>query len=1580
MDIHCPQFKTIFILFFINMQNNLESKNSEIYVIKRNGQKEEVHFDKVQRRIKFKSHNLSVNPTLVAQRVCSQIYNGVSTAELDELTGQICTSLMTEHPDYGILATRIVISNNHKTTPKKFSESMRELFSNNPPLVSDELKKIVEDNGDLIDMQIDNEKDYLLDYFGFKTLQKGYLLKIGNRIIERPQYMMMRVSLGLHGTDLENAFRSYRMLSQKYFSHATPTLFHSGTPRPQLLSCFLLGTEDSIDGIYKNISDCAKISKWAGGIGVHVNNIRGRNAYIRSSNGHGQGIVPMLRVYNETAKYVNQCFTPETIIFTRNGFKEIQSIIPGDEVITVTGEFKKVSDVHKNHVQKKILKIKIENAMDAVSVTKEHKIFTVSNSVTTFKYADQLKEGDFVGFPIPDVFSTEGSSQFFYIYGILLAGGSVNGTEKIVYGIKESVVDTVVSYFYEKNIEFSYMNEILKWKSSEITYDDIYNENGIKRIPRKFMNISKENIKNIIRGFCTINLLNEKDIILHSFYHDLAYDLRYLFLCLGILTDGYKLDGKDEDEIEYRDTYIIKIPKIDIVKDLLKIEFKSQNYNYIIFGRVIWTKIEEIKEIDYEGPVYDLTVNDIPSYVVANLGIVHNSGKRNGSIAIYLEPYHPDIMDFLDLRKNNGSDEMRTRDLFTALMIPDIFMRRVEYATKNPDESVKWTLFDPDACPGLSDAYGKEFDELYENYEREGKGKEVVDIGKLWKKIMSSQIETGTPYILFKDRINEMSNQSNIGTIKSSNLCVDGMTEVLTKNGFEQIFKLENKTVEIWNGFEFSEVLVNKTGENQEMQKIEFNNGEELICTPYHKFYVKDGSKIKEIRAHELQKNMKLQKFDFPILEFENNKFTFPYFNGLYSCGVFNNVKQCSLKKIEGTNYCRHHKFYEKYEKFSKNLVKNPEKCNGIIGLSDEQMEMIQIRRDYKNAIYKKTISEIEIWDVQELHTVPIYFTKEIRLNWLAGLFDGNAKVLKDSLRITSGAIAFLKNIKKLLNTLGCDCRIKGSDTIFCLTISRYYIKKLQELGLMMQRIILNDEISKQECEYIKVKSIFPKYKNADTFCFNEEKRHFGVFNRILTGQCAEIVEYSDANEYACCCLASISLGELVDEKKIDGPVKIYSKTGCPYCDKAMELLPKDCEKILLDDDNERKEFYNNFNKNLKSVECDGNSCRIVSKTGIKSVPQIFIGDKHIGGYTDLVKYLEPEINYGKLEEICEVLVRNLNKVIDLNYYPVPETARSNFRLRPLGIGVQGMADMLFKLRIPFESEEAKIVNKRVFEAIQYYCLRASCKIAEERESILNDTHIHEELVEEERDKIKYEIGGYNFTPRELGLERFRGAYAFFEGSPLSRGEFQWEKYGVEELFMGREKWEELRRDIMRFGVRNSLLVALMPTASTSQILGNNECFEPITSNIYTRRTLAGDFVVLNKYLVRDLVRDGVWNRELKDLIIAENGSIANLTFLPEKMRELYKTVWEIKQKTLIDLSADRTPFVCQTQSLNLFFEEPKVSTLGSALIYGWKRGLKTGSYYIRSRPRVQAQQFTVDPRLKEKVMQSYEVCESCSG
>jgi ribonucleoside-diphosphate reductase alpha subunit len=766
-------------------------------VVKRDGSKEDVSFDKVLNRIRIAAEGLEVNPTLIAQRTLLRIYDGVKTSELDELAAQLSISLMTTNPDYGTLASRIAISNHHRNTSDKFSEVVQALTNQSMKktgekvsYLSSELVEIVEKHGKEIDERIDYNRDYYFDYFGFKTLEKlQYLLRdVSGKTVERPQHLLMRVSLALWGSvDLNRAFETYDLLSQKYFIHATPTNFNAGTKRQQLSSCFLIAMkEDSIVGIYDTLKDCAQISKNAGGIGLHIHNIRAKGSLIKGTNGISNGIVPMLRNFNDTARYVDQ-------------------------------------------------------------------------------------------------------------------GGQ----------------------------------------------------------------------------------------------------------------------------------------------------------------------------------------------------------KRNGSFAIYLEPWHADVEDFLKLKLNTGSEEERCRDLFYALWIPDLFMERVE-------KNEPWTLFCPSEAPGLADVYGDEFKELYERYEREGRGRKQVDAQKLWFKVLDSQIETGTPYLLYKDAANKKSNQKNLGTIKSSNLCV-------------------------------------------------------------------------------------------------------------------------------------------------------------------------------------------------------------------------------------------------------------------------------------------------------------------------------------------EIVEYSAPDETAVCNLASIALPSYVDAKS--------------------------------------KKF-----------------------------------------------------NYDKLREVVKVAIRNLNRVIDINYYPTPETKNSNMRHRPVGLGVQGLADVFAMLRLPWESDKAAEVNQRIFEHMYYAAVESSCEIAQ-----------------------------------------VEGKYSTYEGSPISEGKLQYDMWGVTPLteLDGTLNWDELKKNVADHGVRNSLLIAPMPTASTSQILGFNECFEPFTSNIYTRRTLAGEFIIVNKYLMKDLQKLDLWNENMKQQIIARNGSIQGIEEIPESIQKLYRTSWEIKQKTLIDMAVSRGAFICQSQSLNLFVADPNYAKLTSMHFYAWKQGLKTGLYYLRTRAPVMAQKFTVDPDLQKAAEKS---------
>lgn len=774
-----------------------------MYVFKRDGRRESVKFDKITARIEKLSYSLDpffVEPLEVARKVISGLYDGVKTTELDNLAAETAASLTTKHPDYAILAARIAISNLHKNTLKSFSATMKRLFTYvdpktglNAALLSKEIYDIIKNNAVELDEAIIYDRDFGYDYFGFKTLEKSYLLKLDGQIAERPQHMLMRVAVGIHGADIAAAIETYNLLSERWFTHATPTLFNAGTPKPQMSSCFLLAMQDdSIEGIYDTLKQTAKISQSAGGIGLSIHNVRATGSYIKGTNGTSNGIIPMLRVFNDTARYVDQ-------------------------------------------------------------------------------------------------------------------GG----------------------------------------------------------------------------------------------------------------------------------------------------------------------------------------------------------GKRKGSFAIYLEPWHADVFDFLELKKNHGKEEMRARDLFYALWIPDLFMKRVE---SNED----WSLFCPHECPGMSEVHGEEFEALYHKYEAAGKARGVVKAQELWFKILESQTETGTPYMLYKDHANNKSNQKNLGTIKSSNLCT-------------------------------------------------------------------------------------------------------------------------------------------------------------------------------------------------------------------------------------------------------------------------------------------------------------------------------------------EIMEYTSKDEVAVCNLASLALPKFV-------------KTD---------------------------------------------------ETGVT------------------------RFDHQKLYEVTKTATRNLNKVIDVNYYPVPEARNSNLRHRPIGLGVQGLADVFIMLRMPFESAEAQQLNKDIFETLYFAAMETSMELA-----------------------------------------KVEGPYTSWEGSPISKGIFQFDMWNVTPS-SGNWDWETLRSDVVAHGVRNSLLVAPMPTASTSQILGNNECFEPYTSNIYARRVLSGEFAIVNKHLLKDLIKLNLWNETMKNKLISANGSVQHIPEIPQDLKELYKTVWEIKQKTILEMAADRGAYICQSQSLNIHIQDVNFGKLTSMHFHAWKLGLKTGMYYLRTKAAVDAIKFTIEKQADVAIEQTNTVNES---
>jgi ribonucleoside-diphosphate reductase alpha chain len=1081
----------------------------------------------VLERVRRGSDGLSVNPTAIAQKILGQIYDGVKTTELDELTSQLCASLATVHPDYGTLAARITISNHQKNTDSSFTNVIKQLANQKSKTnesityINSELLNVVDKHGQEIDDYIKHDRDYLFDYFGFKTLERAYLLRDATgKILERPQYMWMRVALCLWGSiDLQKAFQTYDFMSLKYFTHATPTLFNAGSLKQQLSSCYLIAMDsDSLEGIFKTLTDCAKISKWAGGIGLHVHNIRAKGALIKGTNGRGDGLVPMLRTFNSTARYINQ------------------------------------------------------------------------------------------------------------------------------------------------------------------------------------------------------------------------------------------------------------------------------------------------------------------------------GGKRNGSFAIYLEPWHADVEDFLRLKLNTGTEEERARDLFYALWVSDLFMKRVE-----ADED--WTLFCPSEAPGLDDVYGDAFEELYTRYENEGRGKRKVKAQQLWFQILDTQMETGTPYLLYKDAANAKSNQKNLGTIKSSNLCVAPETYILTDKGQQMISELVDQEVNVWNGEKWSKTTVRKTGENQKLVTVYLSNGAQLTCTPYHKFIINEGytdrssiKNAKRVDASELKEGMKLAKWEATIIGGSSEyDFKEPYTHGFF-CGDGNEFSNGKNKENE----------YKRVILCGDKIKLIPNLC--LVSIGNEQ----------KNG----TIQALVPKDLNPKYDVPINSSIDCRIKWIAGLLDADGGVHKgsnintDLISLTSINKEFLNNVRLLLLSLGIQSKViqckperketfPGGKTYDCkalyhIPIGAEAIWKLTQLGMKCNRLTFRiaKPLIKNNQHYTKVISVVDNDRVDDTYCFNEPENHAGVFNGILTGNCSEIIEYSDETECAVCNLASIGLPAYVDP---------------------------------------------------------------TTKT----------------------------FDFTKLREVVATIVANLNRVIDINYYPTPETHTSNMRHRPIGLGVQGLADVFAMLRLPWDSEEAADLNQRIFEHLYFAAVEESVRIA----------HFEE------------------------------GSYETFKGSPASKGLLQPDLWRVKPLTELDDTldWNTLRENVKAYGMRNSLLVAPMPTASTSQILSYNEAFEPFTSNIYTRRTLAGEYIVVNRYLLKDLIDRGIWNEDLKQMIIARNGSIQGIDEIPADLQELYKTAWEIKQRTLIDLAAARGAFICQSQSLNLFVADPSYAKLTSMHFYGWKKGLKTGCYYLRTKASVTAQKFTVDPKFLQQ-------------
>jgi len=1181
---------------------NINNTDNDMRVTKRDGNLEEMSFDKILNRIKKLGQEvgIQINYSSLVMKVIDQLYDTIETAKIDELAAEQCASLSTQHPDYGVLASRIVISNHQKNTDSSFSNIMKSLYEftdihgTHKPLIAEYIWKFIEQNSGELDTMIDHNRDYLIDFFGFKTLERAYLFRLNNKIVERVQHMWLRVSIGIHvnsnggssknKTTLHLIKETYDLMSQKYFTHATPTLFNAGTQRPQLSSCYLIAMEDdSLDGIYNTLKDCAIISKWAGGIGLHIHNIRAKGSHIHGTNGASNGIVPMLRVFNNTARYVDQCVHPETIIYTTNGPIQIQHCSLGEtKIFNVNGECETIENVLEHPYEGEIYNIETMHCIDNLKVTPEHPLFVLRDQkkglnynviknrldkkIASFEWVDvkELTHDDMLVYRIPEYsFDIQNLTEDdCYMYGIILGDGSMHNEDQNGYlslhtTNKKHILDFAVNYFEKKCTQYRiYVDENttrISWNKNlnmPFRYNDVYDMYKNKYIQSKWLNLPISKSKFILKGLLDTDGCNHKELVFDNTSRNLIEGARFICLKMGLLTSGYIRDRVGESHDTKRGiitnkkiNYCLRVPKTNDICDLMNISYdENQFFKFFKYNEYLLTRIKNITKEEYSGTLYDLHMKEEHNYMLHN-GIAHNGGgKRNGSFAIYLEPWHPDVEDFLEMKKNHGDEESKARDLFYALWISDLFMERVK-------DNGKWSLLCPNECPGLSDVYGEKFVELYTKYEASGKARKTVSARDLWFKILDAQMETGTPYLLFKDAANKKSNQQNLGTIKSSNLCT-------------------------------------------------------------------------------------------------------------------------------------------------------------------------------------------------------------------------------------------------------------------------------------------------------------------------------------------EILEYSDDKETAVCNLASIALPTFVNEK-----TKLF--------------------------------------------------------------------------------------DYEKLHEVAKVVTNNLNKVIDVNFYPTPKTERSNMLHRPIGIGVQGLADAFILMDIPFHSDEAKEVNKLIFETIYHAALEKSNEIAIAiKERYLSQVELTDHTVLYE---MKYTNGlKHGLKPSHLG------AYQSFENSPASKGILQFDMWNVEPT-PGRYDWDALKQSIVTHGLRNSLLLAPMPTASTSQILGFNECFEPFTSNLYSRRTLAGEFVVVNKYLMKELIELGLWNEQIKNNIIANKGSIQQLSMLSEHIKNKYKIVWEIPMKHLIDMSADRGAFICQSQSMNLWVEDPTYNTLTSMHFYSWKKGLKTGIYYLRRKAKHQAQQFTIEPE-KKKVEEKDEICEMCSA
>lgn len=1527
-------------------------------VQKRNGDLEEVSFDKVLNRLSKLSKDISVDYFEVAKKVCNRIYDGVNTNELDDLAANICSSMIVDNPDYDRLASRVSISNHHKKTLDKFSDTIERLFKyKKTKLISDDVYNVVQRNSEILDSRIQYERDYMFDYFGFKTLERSYLLSIDGKAVERPQDMWMRVSIGIHGDDIEKVLETYDCMSLKLFTHATPTLFNFGTKREQGSSCFVAGT----------------------------------NVYTVN-----RGPVP------------------------------IENIEIGDSVITHTGSTKAVVQIHENKLDnRQLFDVKV-NKTPSIRVTGNHRFFSITNEQLNWKESPQwnsiehLRVGDWIAIPksstttfhekidlyqiLKDAKNDE-ADHWTYLFefdkdkmrrithykseyrpnGVKITGewferyvtvdenfawflGAWYGDGSIQYGrssnkhnrtkthkgisfcqnpdntqfiqdvvkIGEKYLGVHATVYHQKNrnwLSVSFNNSAIghafnilfgRWSNKKFLWPSMYSWSrelvaaflgGIissdgcctRRGGIELQLTNQELIESIFHlsravGFDTSITIMHKSFINKNEERIVQKCGRMSFPWLPEIMSWVKKHYDDERLTECRERANTKIEidgniflrincKSKVFDDIPKFVYTlgvEDDHSYAISGLIAENCFLVNMQEDSVSGMYD-TLRDVCliSKFAGGIGLhIHNvrangslirgtngkstgivpmlrvyndaarhinqAGKRNGSFAIYIEPWHADIEAFLDLKKNHGAESERARDLFYALWVNDEFMRRVQ-------QNATWSLMCPDQCPGLSDVFDdgnkKQFTELYTRYEREGKYVKQVKAQDIWMKILESQIETGSPYMLYKDACNSKSNQKNLGTIKSSNLCVAPETRVFTDTGVKAIAELEDETVNVFNGHEYSEVTVFKTASNKELLTVETEHGHQLRCTKDHEFFVQQGSDEIIVKARDLVPGMRLASHRLPVIQDNQNtvELKYSYTHG-FLCGNFSSKSQkstarCTFNATE-SGLCGIH------EGLPREFIFNDGRCQGM--KFDDQKTLVLTKDQFHHK--KKLVYDCEQnyfegirvalpRDIAEKYMVPIDFNIKSKVMWLSGLIDSAGSIdTEGNITLSIGDnTVFLREVLMLMQTLGAKgWLVEEGNALVIGKVALFHLKN-SGLDIQFQTIVPDsNQISAPICDCIK--NVMDLQQRSDTYCFTEKKRNRAVFEGVLTSQCSEIIQYTSPDEIAVCNLASICLPSYIDEKT------------------------------------------NTF-------------------------------------------------DFTKMQEVVRVATCNLNKIIDKNFYPVEKARVSNMKHRPIGIGVQGLADTFLRLNLAFDSPEAKQLNKRIFENIYFAAIQKSCELA-----------------------------------REFG------PYESYDGSPASMGVLQFDMWeGNTELSCD---WQSLKQDISKHGLRNSLVCSPMPTASTSQIMGNTESFEPIQSNIYKRKTLAGEFIILNKYLVHELKSLGMWDENMKNKLIANNGSVQEIEGLSEELKSKYKTVWEMKQKTIIELASDRGRFIDQSQSMNLYFESPTFSKVTKAHFFGWQSGLKTGMYYLRSKAKAETQKFSIDASISKKNYDdsANQPCESCSA